>query len=257
LGVSMSWMRFHATTNKPATKGSMSPVPAANTTSTTLVSSVWVGLAVLVLLLSPSLASSRNRLVAEDGRLEVADRADSWEGDPAHRPDDSTCSTVERALVVPVASSARGDAIARLETLPVIALDGAAAAKLLDPQEAAVRENASASELIRLAIARLGEQKRRQLDQHIGGWSLADQKRLDELKKLGSSSEISALQPFLVRAVAKNELTGGFVARLCSDALHITHWSLGNSTPPSIRLPVVVFLERAPRGVYADWGMAE
>jgi hypothetical protein len=65
------------------------------------------------------------------------------------------------------------------------------------------------------------------------------------------------LRPFLVRAVAKYEGTGAFEADMCGTSLPIVHGSLGHSTPPSIRAPIVVFLPNLPAKVYVSWQMAE
>jgi hypothetical protein len=58
-------------------------------------------------------------------------------------------------------------------------------------------------------------------------------------------------------AVAEHEQTGHFYAELCGDDLAASHGSLGRSTPRSTRLPVVVFLERAPVNIYVRWSIAE
>ena len=63
------------------------------------------------------------------------------------------------------------------------------------------------------------------------------------------------LQPYLVRAVTKNETAGIYTAEICGVTLWITHRSLGHIEPPSARQPLVVFLQRAPSKLIVDWSM--
>lgn len=62
--------------------------------------------------------------------------------------------------------------------------------------------------------------------------------------------------PFLVRAVAKNSAPAFFV-QSCGATLIVLQGSLGRSTPPSYRMPLVVLLERAPERVEVLWDIAE
>jgi hypothetical protein len=95
------------------------------------------------------------------------------------------------------------------------------------------------------------------VENHQGSWSADDQQRLDLLAKTMSDAAGSNLRPFLVRAVAKHEATGAFFASVCGESLVMVHGSLGHSTPPSIRVPVIVFLQKRPAAVYVGWQMAE
>ena len=63
--------------------------------------------------------------------------------------------------------------------------------------------------------------------------------------------------PYLVRAVAKNENSGAFEARVCGQTLWISHGSLGHVVPPSARTPLVVFLDEAPTNLFVSWSMAQ
>ncbi len=91
----------------------------------------------------------------------------------------------------------------------------------------------------------------------MGSWSLADQDRLDRLQHLAVDSGSAALRPFLILGVAKYEGTGAFMATVCRDSLIIAHGSLGHRELRSTRLPVIVFLVRAPDHVYVECRMAE
>jgi hypothetical protein len=63
--------------------------------------------------------------------------------------------------------------------------------------------------------------------------------------------------PYLVRAVAKNENSGAFEARVCGQTLWISHGSLGHVVPPSTRTPLVVFLGDPPTSLFVSWSMAQ
>lgn len=65
-----------------------------------------------------------------------------------------------------------------------------------------------------------------------------------------------SLSPFLVRAVAKNDAPT-FLAYVCGDLLVVLHGSLGRSTPPSRRAPLVILLDRLPAQTAVLWEIAE
>lgn len=176
---------------------------------------------------------------------------DTWEND---RPDGlQGCKVIERALIAPVPVGHRPEAIAKLENVAITELDQGQTSALLDlPSDA----NISGAGRIKAAIAMLEERRRSVLEHRIGSWTRADQKRLDGLYRIDADPATAALRPFLVRAVAKYEGTGGFFANACENDLVIGHLSLGPSVPPSRRLPVVVFLDRAPARVFNVWAMA-
>ena len=73
----------------------------------------------------------------------------------------------------------------------------------------------------------------------------------------GHGIALTGVRAYLVRAVAKNETSGAFEARLCGPTLWISHGSLGHVVPPSTRAPVVVFLDRAPIDLFVSWSMAQ
>jgi hypothetical protein len=220
-----------------------------------IVIATWASLAALGLLQRVSVASDSRPYLAQDSRLEDARLAESWEGDRERRPNPQACAPLNEALVIPVPEIVRREAIARLEVDPVVALDQQKAAHSLQRQNPESRT--LASEVMESAVAELEHRRRRALTERIGSWSMAGQEQLDELTRFVETGTSLTLQPFLVRAVAKNESTGAFVANICGETLLITHWSLGHETPPSIPHPVVVFLDQAPAMVHADWGMAE
>ena len=114
----------------------------------------------------------------------------------------------------------------------------------------------TAQAMIKAAISKLAEQKRLELEERVGSWGPMDQERLDRLQRLEASSTLLSLRPYLIRAIAKNEFTGGFWVSVCDDTIFVIHGSLGHSIPPSIRLPIV-FLNSAPDHVYVGWNMAQ
>jgi len=176
---------------------------------------------------------------------------DGWEN---RRPNGLRgCNVIDPALIAPVPLAHRQEAIAKLEDIAITALDQRQASALLDlPSDA----SSSGAGRIKTAIAMLEELQRSVLEHRIGSWSRADQKRLDGLHRRDIDPATAALRPFLVRAIAKYEGTGGFFAYDCEDGLVIDHGSLGGSVPPSRRLPVVVFLDRAPARVFVVWTIA-
>jgi hypothetical protein len=173
---------------------------------------------------------------------------DGWEN---RRPNGLRgCNVVDPALVAPVPVAHRQEAIAKLENIAITELDQRQASALLDlPSDA----SSSGAGRIKAAIAMLEELRRSVLEHRIGSWSRADEKRLDGLHRRDVDPATAALRPFLVRAVAKYEGTGGFFAYACEDGLVIEHGSLGGSVPPSRRSPIVVFLDRAPARVFVVW----
>jgi len=178
---------------------------------------------------------------------------DSWES-RAPTSELQDCISIDSALIVPVAVRHRAEAIARLDNTSFIGLNHREVSELLDiPVDAP----ASGAERIRAAIVALEKRRRSELEDHVGSWSLADQDRLARLQHLAVDPGSAALTPFLVRGVAKYEGTGAFMATVCRDSLIISHGSLGHTEPRSTRLPVIVFLLRAPDHLYVEWEMAE
>jgi hypothetical protein len=177
---------------------------------------------------------------------------DSWEAaDGARRPALASCTEIPSALVVPLPEQARPAAITRLESVETVALDDAEAAGLLSLPPSSDHQGATlAARLVDEAIEQVYQAQR------TGDWSVAFPHRLDALEELARSGVTSRLRPFLVRAIAKIEHTGGFEVGLCGDTLQIVHGSLGHRVPPSTRVPLVVFLEHAPASLYVSWSMA-
>lgn len=185
-------------------------------------------------------------------RLDESSLSDSWERSTVSKPK-PPCQLIDQVLIVPVIKDKRADAIILLEQHPVISLNESSASKLTGAEESSI----SAGSLIRAEIDRMQKKRDLQLNERVGGWSAAEENRLHDLLVLSQSPTLSMLSPFLVRAIAKNEFTGGFGASICGSILCISHFSLGNSTPKSIRLPVVIFLSSPPKDVYLTWRMAQ
>jgi hypothetical protein len=180
---------------------------------------------------------------------------DSWESDPTQLATNPSCVELDRSLVAPVPAVTRADAVAKLDKVSAVALNENETAAILD-LKSGVNE-ASARGRIKSAIAKLEEQKRLELEQRIGSWGPLDEERLAKLQNFGSSGLPAKLMPYLVRGIAKNEFTGGFYVTKCGYDIFVGQGSLGHSVPPSIRLPVIVFLDHLPTNVYVGWAMAE
>jgi hypothetical protein len=177
--------------------------------------------------------------------------ADGWENPPP--ADLRECISIDRSLIFAVPIAGRPEAIARLESGAIVELMAPELHALLDLPAGTTGFGV---DQIKNEIGRLKEQRRVALESHQGSWSTADQQRLDRLTTTMSDPTTSNLRPFLVRAVAKFEGTGAFFGSICGENLIILHGSLGYTSPPSIHMPVIVFLQKKPMTVYAGWQMA-
>lgn len=65
------------------------------------------------------------------------------------------------------------------------------------------------------------------------------------------------LKPYLIKAVALWERTGGFVGSITPQAVVIGHTSLGDRPAPMANVPVVAFLPHKPSKVYTLVAMAK
>jgi hypothetical protein len=175
--------------------------------------------------------------------------AAGWENPPADLPE---CTSIDRSLIFAVPIAGRPEAIARLENVAIVEITAPQLHALLDLPAGT---NGFGADQIKNEIGRLREQRRVALENHQGSWSTADRQRLDRLTTTMSDPTTSNLRPFLVRAVAKFEGTGAFFGSICGENLVILHGSLGYSIPPSIHVPVIVFLQKKPMTVYAGWRM--
>jgi hypothetical protein len=182
---------------------------------------------------------------ADDKR--AAGPPDSWSALPPAGFNEKTCRRIPDALVLPVSGPARAGAIRTLELEPFLPLNDGETAALLGA------ENVSASKLMSSAIARMEAAKHRVLAYREGSWGGVNQQALDELQAFQATRPV--LSPFLVRGLAVHEKTGGFYASLCGGTLSMTHLSLGGIAPPA-RIPVVVFLDRAPANLVVSLGVA-
>jgi hypothetical protein len=181
---------------------------------------------------------------------------DAWETKGSGQRLVTPCNSLDPSLIAPVPADRRHSGIASLEGEPIIALDKNQAARFLGLHNG--DKNISALGRIKSAIQKLREQKRLEIEERIGSWAMSDQERLDRLETLSASSSINGLKPYLVRAIAKNDFGTGFFVAQCGDSLDISHGSLGRGpAPPTIRFPLIIFLDRQPKSVRATWAIAE
>jgi hypothetical protein len=172
---------------------------------------------------------------------------DSWEATGVSKPNPDSCREIDPVLVVPVPRTARAEAIADLGSSSIVSLSPGDSSRFLQsPGGQAPHFGITAENLVNSEIDRLLKRKDIAVTQRTESWSRADQNRLDDLIKLSKSPGLSGLRPFLVRAIAKYESTGGFFVSLCQDVLWISHGSLGTSDTVSTRVPIVVFLDSRP-----------
>lgn len=189
-------------------------------------------------------------VIPRDGRLV------GWETPSEEIPlRDESCVAINAALIEEVPGSHRSIAIWRLREESLVSLSDDLAARLLDVP---VGENSSlAASLLQRHISQLRERKRLQLEERIGGWSLADDDDLNSSETQLTEVDSRPPRPFLIRAVSKFDQTGGLYAYSCDNSLHIHHSSLGSFVPPSRPLPAVVFLPSPPDRVYVSWGIVD
>jgi len=173
---------------------------------------------------------------------------DDWEIAPPRSIDFKSCITINHALIIPVTGERRPLAMSMLSNSSIFALDEQQAKTLVGP------EKASASAVVATAIVQLNVRRDRALSRHEGSWAKGREVQLDALEALRPT--VGSLVPYLVRATAKHEATGQFHARTCGSSLLISHISLGDDVPPSIRVPIVVFLDDKPAQVFGSTGVA-
>ena len=171
---------------------------------------------------------------------------ESWESNPTDKLP-TNCTNVERSLIVPIPAVRRADAIARLANRSSRRLTEKQVVAILNLRSSS---DASASGRIEHAIAALTQQKRLAEEKAKGSWSSADQDRLQKLEAFASGPTPEKLKPYLLRGVARYEATGGFEVSSCDAGVFIVwHLALVPSPNASTRLPLVVFLETAPKKV--------
>jgi hypothetical protein len=181
--------------------------------------------------------------------------ADAWEVPSPTVADDADCTLVEPPLIGAVHTSLRAQSTAALADVPVVELTEGEAARLI----AAPRQNDAPLAPILLAnfLDEMRERKHRAEVESRDSWSVADENELVALSARYAAGGHRSYRPYLVRAVAKHEGTGGFYAKMCGRDLHVSHGSLGRTIPPSTRVPLVIYLNRQPDRVFATWSIAE
>ena len=180
---------------------------------------------------------------------------DAWESRNSASPEAKDCDEVPTALIRPLPDAARNQGIAMLAHISAVRLTDRDAARLIEvPLD---RKASLASTLVAMDLANLNARKQRALVERRDGWSEEDEDQYNSLFGKYKLGRYHNFQPYLVRAVAKNKGTGGFYASICKGDLYVDHNSLGHSVPPSIHVPLVVFLSQPPSKVFVGWTMAE
>ena len=165
------------------------------------------------------------------------------------------CDPIEPPLIRTVRPSLRKQSIATLADIPVVELTDLEAARLI---EAPRPRNAPLGTILLASfLDEMRARKHRAEVERRDSWSVADEDELIALSARYADGGHRAYRPYLVRAVAKHEGTGRFYGEICGRDLSILHGSLGRSTPPSTRVPLVVFLSQQPDRVFASWSIAE
>lgn len=78
-----------------------------------------------------------------------------------------------------------------------------------------------------------------------------------ELSRMCDGEENHKGDPYLVRALMANPATGEFRVSYQDSLVFVQHGSLGRSSSPMVKRPLVVWLESAPKEVYTSVHIAE
>ena len=175
---------------------------------------------------------------------------DEWENPVEKFNQNQICQSVPKIWTLPISADKRAEAIKKLDTQFAIELSDAEFSYWSSvPIDG---EGSAAWQILAMARDKLKKDPDKRRNDFCDNKSGAE--CLYELKSLSGSG---ASKPFLIRAIAKNEFTGVLGAAECEDGIHISHFSLGRSTPPTIKMPTIVFLTRPPHDVFTSWYMAE
>jgi len=182
---------------------------------------------------------------------------DTWETDInpyLKNPPCTFTSEVDESFVKPVVAAARAEATARLEQISAVELADSEAARFAGLPTTGQQAGTFATIIAADAVASAEEEKRKALAAHVGSWSENDAERLNELKELLSSGNISKLKPFLVRAVAKDHAIvryeSGFSVLVCGGSLVVMYFSQRDPPFAAQRQPLVLLLEKKPDKVF-------
>ena len=157
-------------------------------------------------------------------------------------------------MIQPLNPPQRDEAVAILSNVPIRPITDAEAARLLGLPEP--RGETLATAVFRAFLDEMRQRKHRAEVERRDSWSVADQQELERLTALFETGVQSGYRAFLVRAVSKfGDGHGGppFMAGdLCGGDLHLQTLVFSYTIPPSVRVPAVVFLPRAPQRVIAS-----
>jgi hypothetical protein len=181
--------------------------------------------------------------------------ADSWEVPATSFASAEGCYLIEPPLVRAVNAVLRSESTATLAAAPIVKLTDEEAARLIGAEP--LEDSALAASLMQSYLDEMRSRKHRAEVERRDSWSVADETEFDALSARYAAGSYRAYRPYLVRAVAKHEGTGAFYAELCGRDLRVVHGSLGRSTPPSTKVPLVIFLNEQPDRVLATWSIAE
>jgi hypothetical protein len=178
-----------------------------------------------------------------------------WEtfiGD-ANPPADAKCASIGEPMVVALNPPERDEAVRMLRSAASIRLNARTAARLLRRQPSA---RSLAVEVFENYLSQMRQRKHRAVVERRDSWSVADQNELDRLEARLATGDPSRYRPYLVRAVAKfgdgHDGAPFMSGDLCGDTLYLQTLTFSYSIPPSVRVPAVVFLPRAPRRVVSS-----
>lgn len=174
-----------------------------------------------------------------------------WDVFPGDVPRLSHCTEINE-MVVALNPPQRDEAVQMLATVPFRQISDQRAAHLLGMNVR--RGEALATTRLQASIDELREQKRLELEEQRGSWSVADQQLLDELVMKFAAGAHRRYRPYLVRAVSKFGDGGrpSMFGSMCGRTLLLTTLTFSYTIPPTVRVPAVVFLPAPPDRVIAS-----
>lgn len=178
---------------------------------------------------------------------------EGWETSLDDIPPASDCENIGQPMIQPLNPPHREQGVAILSDVAFLLIPDEEAARLLGLPPAGEKPLATA--IFRAFLDEMRQRKHRALVERSDSWSVADQRELETLNARFETGDHSRYRPYLVRAVGKfGDGHGGpphMGGDLCGGDLHIGSLTFSYTIPPSVPVPAVVFLPRAPQRVIA------
>lgn len=165
----------------------------------------------------------------------------------------TNCAEIGEPMVVPTNPPQREIAVGMLANVVVRRLSESEAARLIGVERS--HGQRVATTVFARYLTEMRQRKHRAEVERRDSWSVADQRDLERLTARFESGDHRRYRPYLVRAVSKfgdgHDGPPMMFGDLCGGVLRLMTLTFSYTIPPSVRLPTVVFLPRAPQSVVA------